>query len=952
MGSRQLQPKEGHANSGDFISPFACLAVVCGVFLVLTNLGLAYQREVATFVQSLIPRYSALLTDQNVIYSLWIAVLGVHAAVGAVAPILGYTLFATTITSASRVAPSGAVIAAEIGWSKYLQLSLTLLAGSILGVLSAPSAVGLGLAGFSTVMVVVRTLWVFKKGFDLIARPELFDKGARKYLAQAVSGLSDSPLDKNLRSSLDSLNTDLASIRRASRIDKPTEPLFMGDRLQATQLLKIQKDSVEILISEAKKLRLDIHFDLDRCPEYLSRGESRFFLVSGLGPRVSVGVGHAPSVSADVPPEPQKVAQLQKVARKLIEYGSGGWIESFVRAPMLVHRHVATVIYEAIPNHRPHDLEYGLDVLGDVIDATGLDKKSASNPSSMGQYQWIFEIPTFVCGHIERTSEDRWRYGRDLAKFLQGRLVKWLEHPQLDSFSLVYVKLLVRIFGLIVSTNLRDGAVFAGSLRALFYVEKSKRREAVQLIERELVLLLVGEVSGISLTRAERRVVIKCALDILSSTRDRSQGELYVETFMGALALSLFLAREDGIKTELIADLLDALDSSMDSRISMALLLSSAISADEVSERWKWSWWEIDQKETGVAHLVEIDDFLARAAMLAMAPRSWELAQIPDQDLPAQYAIDRLVRLVDSDDWRSLLPAGIANSMGRLKDELVALSRRRGELVAAGVAAAAIDGRKASEYVNSELGAAESDMRGYSEWVASSCILTPSDEIRPNLQFGIASLLPKDCFVTDEVLDTSVMIGTSGLGHSIEEFELRKLIDAAEQIGAEHRQVKSTSAPDIWRHLSDLIAVGAHSVWMVGLGVSEFDLWENLESAKRMARDAGVLFRFDNVGGAEGLRAGVLVIDSYDNVEFVRYLVDGQAEAIAEGRLPPASGGLHVSLSEITQEMQEEWLRNESEDGAAKLRERYRMSVVMRSTWSFTVSMRRAQAQVFFEVDA
>jgi hypothetical protein len=223
------------------------------LFSVLTHAGLALQNELEGLVRMIAPPYSYLITDQQVIYSIWLGLLSVHAAVGAIAPILGYTLLTTSITSASRVAPSGAVIAAEIRWRSYFQTSLALLAGSIIGIMSAPSAVGLTLAGASTVYVVVRTMLVFRAGFELIEKPEKFDAGARKYLAAALSDLSGSPLDAQLKSALDEFNTELAAIRSAQRPMGRSAVLVLGDSLQATQLLQIRKGAFSLLMSEAKK---------------------------------------------------------------------------------------------------------------------------------------------------------------------------------------------------------------------------------------------------------------------------------------------------------------------------------------------------------------------------------------------------------------------------------------------------------------------------------------------------------------------------------------------------------------------------------------------------------------------------------------------------------------------------------------------------------------------------
>lgn len=159
-----------------------------GLFL-LSQLGWVFNADIEAAMQRLLGTQFTLIRDQSNLYSIWLGAIGVHATLGALAPILGYTLLATNVTSASRIAPAGGVAALAIQWESCLRVSLGLLVSSILAILLAPSPVGLCGALIATCYVAIKTASVFKEGFDLLERPERYDAGARRYLENQVSAL-------------------------------------------------------------------------------------------------------------------------------------------------------------------------------------------------------------------------------------------------------------------------------------------------------------------------------------------------------------------------------------------------------------------------------------------------------------------------------------------------------------------------------------------------------------------------------------------------------------------------------------------------------------------------------------------------------------------------------------------------------------------------------------------
>lgn len=919
------------------------------LFSALTHAGLAFQEQIKQLVQNIAFPYSSLLTDQQVIYSIWLGLLGVHAAVGAVAPILGYTLLTTTITSASRVAPSGAVIAAEIRWRAYLQTSLALLAGSIVGIMSAPSALGLALAGASTVYVVVRTMLVFRAGFELIERPEKFDAGARKYLATAVQGLTDSPLDAQLSSTLKDLNEELSATRSTSRSRARYPVLVLGDSLQATQLLQVKKGALSLLLSEARKLNLELHFSRESCPEFLPRGEAQFFRVSAMAREVKPGADQTPSAPAEDVIDFGKVAQLQGMISRLISYGTGPGIDRLVRAPMLVQRHVATVIYEAIPNQRPHDLEYGLDVLGSVIDSAGKAAANAGGMSQLNAYQWVLEVPSFVIGQIERETGERLAYARKLASFLRARLMRWLEDPELDWLSRVYIAQIVRLFSIALGGGIKAGESFVPVVREITFLDKLGRREVVVYLERELILLLVRQVARDELGVLKRRVIIKTMVDVLSYSRTSHFSELHGETYMSALAVCLFTIGLDEFDGELIVELIEIFESKIRKELPIQVILGMVATKDEISERWRWSTWEMEQKESGEAHFLEMENLLARAALFMLRGRGWELRNVEDADIPSEHVIDQMINQIDARAWYADLPAQCAEGFENLKQELSSLLARRSRIIAARVERAHLDERKVKDYVDSELAAAAAELAEYSRWISESCLVQGVDKVEERLQFGMSSLIPRQCFVSDEILDISIMMGNSGLGQAVQDFEIRSLVQAL-SANAENGSFKA-GVGGVWDHVAEMISRDAPYVWIIGIGVSQYDIWQNLDAARSKAIGKLVKIRFDNVGRIGDEPAGVWVVDPKDRIEFFRYEVDKPADPVYEMELSVELGRLYCCIAQISDAMRVEWLRDEAGESHDRLLRSYKESVLLRTAWSFEIDVKGSQVAQFFSIE-
>lgn len=114
--------------------------------------------------------------------NLWSTMLGIHAAFGAIAPTLGFSLLSTAIEAAQFPAPAPFIVADAVRWNKYLAFSIVSLAGSGIGYAIAPSVVGLALATAVGLVTVAMTLDRFWRAFELLRDETELDKHVRIYL--------------------------------------------------------------------------------------------------------------------------------------------------------------------------------------------------------------------------------------------------------------------------------------------------------------------------------------------------------------------------------------------------------------------------------------------------------------------------------------------------------------------------------------------------------------------------------------------------------------------------------------------------------------------------------------------------------------------------------------------------------------------------------------------------
>ncbi|MDR7100456.1 hypothetical protein J2X04_002837 [Lysobacter niabensis] len=931
---------------------FAVYTAVCATaFIALTHLGLALQDELSAAVVWLGVPKLVLLTDAATIHTLWVGTLSVHAAVGAVAPILGYTLLTTNISSASRIAPGGAVVALEIKWSEYLKNSLALLAGSIAGLLSAPSALGLVAAAGATAYVLLRTLGVFKSGFELIERPERFDASARQYLADAIAKVDFDVSRESASAELKALNHVLEElIPRAPSGHVERVTLRLGDPFRPTQFLGVAKRGVETLRSEAEKLGYRLYAVRAPLIARLPRGKRGYFSVERVE-QAERSTSSAPAIGADLAIEPAAVKRLQTILEESISYGPSQWVDDITRMPMLIQRHVATVIYEAIPNQRPHDLAYGLDVLGQLIDSVQ-DIHRTNNPFGLDEFDWVYDIPLFVSNQIGCVEHSRMLYARELADFLRARLAKWLSEPELDQMSAAYIRLLAQLLRSFLPSDASGAEYIALVIREIPAFVGTRRVEALALIQRALILVLVDKKLASIGHSKDRRMIVRTISEVLrySPSFEKSLSA-QAETLISALAVPLFLAEGDDAYKAHVSDVLGGLFEDRYSELPFSDLLETIPRISEINERWKWSWWELDQKERGQAHFMSMDLWLTRAAAVALARESWRLKHMDDREIPNEQTLGALLRAVGSEDgWVDLLPDLTAQSVKAMVHPLQELLERRQAIVRNQVAMAPLSPEKLGEFVSQQMNDVKRTLVHHNEWLRDAGVIDVDDRLDETHQAGVNRLLPREWFVSDEALDIPIVVTGTHVGQALVDFEIKRVLETLKAVRKPVAETSSATDMRIWEHVHGAIDRGVRRLLIIGAGISEYDSYAEYARARDHAKDVGAEIRFESVRQTSELGKGVLVLDVANGFRIVRKQPVLVEMPLYREVLPLTLGGAVSDLIEISSEMQQNWTREMTEADAKEALARYANSVLSRTVWSFLIQSADPNATAFFSI--
>lgn len=809
----------------------AWLPALCGavVFWAVSSVGFIYSNEIDAFIKAASGGQSKLLLDKSIMYSIWLGAIGVHATIGALAPILGYTLFTTSVTAASRIAPAGGVAALEIGWEGYLRNSIALLVASILGILLSPTTLGLVLALLATSYVAIRTAGIFRQGFYLIERPEKYDESARKYLVGQIRSIKLHSNNSRRDQDLDDLNLNFnKNIQRKPPGEAVASKLYVGSAFSETSFIRARPGVVNFMISEAASLGCVLYRLVDTIPREIRRGHQGVF---GVVKAHQVGkISDAPRQASSIAVDQKKMTRLQKVLESAIIYASTPDADNLARLPLLATRHVAAVIQEALPAQRPHDAEYGLDVLGQMIDEIALHHGAVAITSD--RFRWIYEIPAFFLGQIQDAKINQQLYLRFIISFTRGRLVVWLNDKEMDPMSRAYMSLLGKIIRSNI-INLDYECMEVVYIREIPLLAKVDRLGAMVLIERELILCFIDENRIGDKHVRHRTSLLKLIKDLVRYSGILSN-KVRVEVTVSVLAVSLYGAEASKSYMTHVEEVIHEFKFDEFEETSFAELMNIFQASQELVDRWRWDWWELERKGSG-AHWMSMTSWITRAAIVALAHVRWRLSYIKDEDLPKEDSLSTAIREIDHGEWLELLPAHSSRAVSELRKTFADLLGRRKAIIEAQVEVAPIDLDKVTCYGENQVVSIKQEFVPHAAWLHSAGSVSFDKPIQGE-GAGISRLLPKDAFVDESVLDIQISLMDNNVGSLLAEFELGQISKVlTEKVIGEVAVVDGSGDSRVWNYVADLIKGDCSNILVIGVRVGNFEVYEEVLAAQNSA---------------------------------------------------------------------------------------------------------------------
>jgi len=643
-------------------------------------------------------------------------------------------------------------------------------------------------------------------------------------------------------------------------------------------------------------------------------------------------------------------ADMERIHRyfeSLVQFGRGEWAEQQLRIPMLLSRHLSTMIYESISRVMPHDFDYGLEVLGDLIDSltTGVASKEALGRDT---HKWVFQTPSIVCRRVIESKDLDLVFALRLIQFVRGRLRKWLSDPDMDSHSRAYIDLLRRLLVACVvrgKEDIEDAVVFVREIPV--FLESGKARGA-KLTARALILAFVDPTISELRFMDSRRVYLRTIRDIVrfaGFTKSEERESLVLpEVSICLLAVCLFKARENETFKVHVDQSVEWISGDFsDERFRVGEIFELLSRIDEVIAFWRLDWWEMDQKERGEAHLMSMSIWLQRSAALLMSTAWWELEGIEDASLPNEQTIGSLRRATDNGDaWRELLPQSARTELDRLDNALAVIESRRREIVRSRVAQAPLDRFEIEKFVSTVAEEIRVAFAPYNSWMSECGFIDPSEAPRANRQAWITELIQREWFVDDEFKDIPTSITPPQVADGIIEFEARQIANSVISSGIPIRDVSSASDPEFWSEIrSGLEHVGSRFL-IVGVGLGRHRIWKELnEIETSMGRDQfKARVRFLPVSPRSGEDSRNLIsVRSGGAIRLHRFPV--VRDFVADGAsvvFPVAEGGIDVSLSSITEDEIRNWTSESVGDSLDTAVARYRESLAFRVIWSLETS--------------
>lgn len=871
---------------------------------------------------------------------IWVTVLALHGAVAAIAPVLGYTLLTSAAAPLAKIAPAGFVVAEVIQWRKYLQRSIGLLAGSFVAYFAIPTISGLIAAAVAAWYVLFLTYRVFKEGFLLLQDEPRFEEEARNYLKQAIGETQEPELSAELMRRRLQFSVGLNGLRKfAWGPGQGHGYLVIGVRGKPSQLLSLKKGSFARLKSFAADLGMELRSaDFSELPVVLDPGTHVVLVVErrrDLAPDSSEEADTGVEVAGT-----KELQDIQAFLDELIQYGDGTWALQQRRVPMLVLGHLSVMLSDSMTRRAPHELRYGLSVLGDLIDYASNAKVDGALVGS-DSYRWVYDMPaSLVRSYVGDMRVDT-AYSSALVGFLRGRLAIWLSDQKNDALSRAYL-------GLIKELLVHDAANDEAIDHLLVYVREipslvaTPQKRVVVLVAKALIVAYLNP--GVRAGSRASRSVLRAMHEAVSFSRlTDSDSELArIEVAVSLLAATMFLRRSEESYSEKFEEVLSSRALEVNRAGEATLLIFALLNdVDKLVSTWQWDWWEMGHKDRGEAHFMSMETWVVRSAAILLAQASWAIDHVEDKFLPSIQILSRLVRSVGT-DWLETLQGSLRTEVTSLLNALKKAEERREVIVARAVAAASIDSSKCEKFVDGVLSEVNKEFGEYARWMFENGFCAIEETAGPSTA-AVAQLIKRELFIVDDVLDVPIAVLTPAVARGLVEFETAAIGSGVRP----NASVSKAIGPDddaVWRCVEELLGTGK-SVLVVGFGVYKTQVWSNVDRLERDARFGG-RFKFVSSNKMLGSAPSILVI-CQGVVFVVRRRVDGR-QAISLKVQDMELGGAVVSIASVTAGESSGWIEagTSPEDAARKASE----FLVFRVEWNFQVEVAEGGQSFLFRL--
>jgi hypothetical protein len=526
-------------------------------------------------------------------------------------------MLASAGTALGRPVPATIVISSELKWGQCIATSFFFLFLSLLGMLTAPSVLGLAVAVFFLGHLFTGTVVRFRHGYRLLSDERLLDSAGRRYLGEKVKELIAAyRIPEEVAKEVDYCNSELLKIH-AYRRDSITDGalnervLRIGTAGDGAPLRRISRKTWSELLSAGTANHLSIYRLQSEVPLAATQQSIPMFVIHCGQARAAVG-----REAAD-PGGP-----LQALLDDCIEYGWPECDDTASELATLMLGGVSRLIERAIADGRAEDLRYGLMVTGDVLDElTDADEQGVQ----MSWPAWVVEIPEAAVRRIVNSPQYDVLQAVIVARFCRQHLSRWLtiglRHETRRQYARFLCQLLIR--------GAKEGWDSAESialrLRDLPFISRSQSPSVLREVGRIFLLAAWSRGHRDDMQPDGRHAILAYAARMYMfalSPRDRDgqKRQALTEFLVLYLAMAMYVNDQDPQKRWYV-DIKAALDVGKEPGLVECLLSKTGLVAmadqwSDITHLWEADLWEISQHPELQSKVLALPSYCIRASVL------------------------------------------------------------------------------------------------------------------------------------------------------------------------------------------------------------------------------------------------------------------------------------------------------------------------------------------------